>query len=114
MRFLRAYALNIAALLIASIMAGALSINGSWLGYVITAGVLMLLNVTLKPLLKLVSMPIIGLTFGLFVLVINGFLLWLATHLPFTGTFISTNGLGGLILATLIITAANLVTTHRL
>lgn len=47
----------------------------------IVALVLGLLNVTLRPVLKLISLPITILTLGLFALVINGFMLWLASKI---------------------------------
>jgi putative membrane protein len=37
------------------------------------------MNVTIKPILILLTLPITLLTFGLFTLVINGFLFWLAS-----------------------------------
>jgi putative membrane protein len=40
-----------------------------------------LVNATVRPLLKLLSCPLIILTLGLFVLVINGITLWLASAL---------------------------------
>ena len=43
----------------------------------IVALVLAVLNVTLRPILKLVSFPITFLTLGLFALVVNGFVFWL-------------------------------------
>ena len=45
---------------------------------VVVAVVLALLNIFLKPVLRLASFPIRLLTLGLFSLVINGALLWLA------------------------------------
>ena len=43
----------------------------------IVALVLAVLNVTLRPILKLISFPITFLTLGLFALVVNGFVFWL-------------------------------------
>lgn len=39
--------------------------------------VLAVLNVTLRPILKLISLPITILTLGVFALVVNGFVFWL-------------------------------------
>lgn len=47
----------------------------------LTAIILGILNFVLRPILKLILAPIIALTLGLFTLVINAFLLWLATQL---------------------------------
>src|SRR5579863_3446979 len=41
--------------------------------------ILGLVNAFVRPLLKLLSCPLILLTLGLFILVINGFTLWLAS-----------------------------------
>jgi putative membrane protein len=43
------------------------------------AVILGLVNAIVRPLLKLLSCPLILLTLGLFILVINGFTLWLAS-----------------------------------
>lgn len=54
-----------------------------WQDLVIAALVLGILNTLVKPLLQLISLPIVVLTFGLFLLAINAFLLrltaWLVT-----------------------------------
>jgi putative membrane protein len=43
----------------------------------IVALVLAVLNVTLRPILKLISLPITLITLGLFALIVNGFVFWL-------------------------------------
>jgi len=40
--------------------------------------ILGILNVTLRPLLQLIALPVTIITLGLFALVVNGFVLWLA------------------------------------
>jgi putative membrane protein len=45
------------------------------------AFVLGILNVTLRPILKLISLPITIITLGLFALVVNGFVFWLAAQI---------------------------------
>ncbi|MEW5986453.1 MAG: phage holin family protein [Chloroflexota bacterium] len=47
--------------------------------YAVMALILGLVNAFVRPLLKLLSCPLILLTLGLFVLVINGLTLWLAS-----------------------------------
>jgi putative membrane protein len=49
-----------------------------WESTLMVAGILALLNVFLKPVLVLLSLPLTILTFGLFVIVINALLLLLA------------------------------------
>jgi putative membrane protein len=45
------------------------------------AVILGLVNAIIRPILKLLSCPLIILTLGLFVLIINGFTLWLASEI---------------------------------
>lgn len=48
---------------------------------VVVGGIIGILNVVLKPLIMLLSLPVIILTIGLFLLVINTFVFWLAVGL---------------------------------
>jgi putative membrane protein len=45
------------------------------------AVILGLINAIIRPLLKILTCPLIILTLGLFVLVINGLMLWLASYI---------------------------------
>jgi putative membrane protein len=51
--------------------------NG-WVAFGVMAIILGLVNAIVRPMLKLLSCPLIIVTLGLFVLVINGITLWLA------------------------------------
>ncbi|MBZ5673775.1 MAG: phage holin family protein [Acidobacteriia bacterium] len=51
----------------------------AWTIFAVMAIILGLVNAVIRPVLKLLSCPLIILTLGLFVLVINGFTLWLAS-----------------------------------
>jgi putative membrane protein len=51
----------------------------AWTIFAVMAVILGLVNAVIRPILKLLSCPLIILTLGLFVLVINGFTLWLAS-----------------------------------
>jgi putative membrane protein len=53
--------------------------GNAWTVFAVMAIVLGLVNAFVRPLLKLLSCPLIILTLGLFVLVINGVTLWLAS-----------------------------------
>lgn len=81
-------------------------INGSWRGYLVAALVLALLNLLVKPVLKIVTFPLIIISLGLFGLVINIFILWLADK--FTGYIVIDNPVA-LIWATIVITAVNII-----
>ncbi|NCP77128.1 phage holin family protein [bacterium] len=50
-------------------------VTGSWQLYIAGGIILGLLNVIVRPILKLIGFPFMILTFGLFILVINGVIL---------------------------------------
>ncbi len=52
-----------------------------WYVYVLMAFVLALLNLILKPLLKLISCPLLVLTLGLFSLIINAIIFYLTSYI---------------------------------
>jgi putative membrane protein len=56
-------------------------VAGGTLGYLEVSLVFGLINAILGPILRIVSLPLIILTFGFFVLVVNGFLLWIAEQI---------------------------------
>ena len=56
-------------------------LTGGWEAFLVGAAVLALLNTFLRPVLKLISAPLLWLTFGLFHFVINIALLWIADQL---------------------------------
>ncbi len=58
----------------------AFTIESFWWA-LLAAVILGVLNLLLKPILQVISLPITLLTFGLFSLIINGFLLWLVVLL---------------------------------
>jgi putative membrane protein len=53
----------------------------AWFVYAVMAVILGLVNAVVRPALKFLSCPLIILTLGLFVLVINGLTLWLASSI---------------------------------
>ena len=61
---------NLIGLLVVSYLVAGVVLGGSWLEWLEVATVLALLNILLKPILKLIFGPIIFLTLGLFVLVV--------------------------------------------
>ena len=81
-------------------------------GVVVFAAILAVLNTFVKPVLSLVTAPIGCLTLGLFVLVINAFLFWLAAQLS-GGQAVWVNGawgpfLGGLVVSLVSMAVARL------
>lgn len=73
-----------------------------WQDLLIAALVLGVLNALVKPLLRLISLPIIILTLGLFLLVINALLLWLTSKLV-PGSGFHVDGFGPAVKASLVV-----------
>ena len=65
-----AWAINAAALWVANALWDGVSIHGAW-AYIIGSAVLGIANTIIKPILALLTLPLILLTLGLFYLVIN-------------------------------------------
>ncbi len=53
--------------------------GNAWLAYMVMAIILGLVNAVVRPILKLLTCPLIILTLGLFILVVNAVTLWLAS-----------------------------------
>src|SRR5512141_2271888 len=79
MRFVLRLLINAAALWVATRVVPGVSHTGSGLNLLLVALVFGLLNALLRPLLALLSCPLLILTLGLFTLVINGIILWLTS-----------------------------------
>jgi putative membrane protein len=80
MNFLIRLILNAVAILLTSYLLSGVHVNG-FLDAFILAAVLALLNVFLKPLLIILTIPITVVTLGLFLIVINAGVLLLAANL---------------------------------
>ena len=80
MKLLIRWAISSLALFVAAWLVPGISVDGGgWFIYAIMAIILGLVNAIVRPILKLLTCPLILLTLGLFVLVINGITLWLAS-----------------------------------
>ena len=79
---------------------------GGLKGYLIAGILLGLLNLIVRPLLKLVSLPLMILTLGLFNIIINIVLLWIVAKA--TG-YLIIQSWEALILTTLILAAMNFI-----
>jgi putative membrane protein len=77
MYFLLRLLINAAALWVAIQLVDGIEHRGSWWSLLFVALVFGLLNASIRPLLKLLSLPIIILTLGLFIFVINALMLLL-------------------------------------
>ena len=87
-RLLLAIAINAVALWIANILWDSVSIHGFW-AYFIGALVLGIANAVLKPILAILTLPLIIVTLGLFYLLINiamvGLAEWIAPNFSISG-----------------------------
>ncbi len=79
MEFVLRLLLNAAALWAAVRLVHGISYEGGWLGFLGVALVFGVANAVAKPLLQLLSLPLILLTLGLFLLVVNALVLWLTS-----------------------------------
>jgi putative membrane protein len=70
------------ALFVAAWLVPGISVDASgWVVYAVMAVILGLINAVVRPILKLLTCPLILLTLGLFVFVINALTLWLASYI---------------------------------
>ncbi len=80
MKLLLAWLLNALALLAVAYFMPSITVNG-FTTALIAAAIIGLVNVLIKPILVLLTLPITILTLGLFILVINGLLFYFVGHL---------------------------------
>ena len=97
---------NSLALYIAYLLVPGLVINNGLTGFIVAGLFLGLLNLTVKPILKFISAPIIILTLGIFSLIINGIILWLVGYAL---DFVIIQTWSALIWSTIIVTIANMI-----
>jgi putative membrane protein len=80
MNFLLRWLINAVALFLAVRFVPGLSVEGTgWTVLVVMSVVLGLVNALIRPLVRLVTLPLTAVTFGLFSVVINAAMLWLAS-----------------------------------
>ncbi|MBI5421952.1 phage holin family protein [Candidatus Peregrinibacteria bacterium] len=96
------------------ILKGDFIITGEWKGYLIAALIFGILNGMVKPVLKLLSLPFVLITGGLFIFVINSLMVWFAQYalnvLKFEGVAILIkNGFFTYILVGFLISVFNMV-----
>ena len=79
-KFIIRWVINVIALYVAVwLLDGRINYEGAWTGILWLALIIGLLNALVRPLLKFLTCPLIILTLGLFTLVINAFMFWLAS-----------------------------------
>jgi putative membrane protein len=102
--------LNAAALWVAVRVVSGITYQGGVLGFLAVALVFGVVNAVAKPLLQILSLPFILLTLGLFLLVVNAFVLWLTSALSGSlGLGFHVAGFGAAFLGALVVSVVNLV-----
>lgn len=103
----------IALYFVVMILNGSFVVNGGVKGYLIAALIFGLLNSVVKPILKILSLPFVLISAGLFIFVINMFLVWFAKYsldvLKFDGVSLTINGFFTYLLAGFLIALFNMV-----
>jgi len=110
MRFLLRLVVNAFALWVAVQIVPGVSYAGPWTKLLLVALVFGLLNALVRPVLLLLSCPMLILTLGLFTLVINAFVLWLTSAL--SGSFglgFHVDGFGSAFLGALVISIVSIL-----
>jgi putative membrane protein len=88
MRFFLRLLINAAALWVATRLVSGITFSGGWLALLGVALVFGVVNAFVRPLLTVLTCPLLILTLGLFTFVINGLMLWI------TGGLSRSLGLG--------------------
>lgn len=104
MRALLQIVLNGAAVLAAAYLVPGIHYTGSWAYLLLVGLVIGLINLIVKPIVTFFSLPLIVVTLGLFYLVINGLMLWLAASVL---DGLAVDGCGAAILGGLVIALVN-------
>jgi len=105
MRALLQIVLNGVGVYVASQLVPGIHYTGSW-SYLLVVGLVMgIVNLLVKPIVTFFSFPLVVLTLGLFFLVINGLMLWLAAAL--LPGHLRVDGCGAAILGGLVIAVLN-------
>jgi putative membrane protein len=112
MSFLARLLINAAALWVAVQLVPGVDFTGRPIHLAGVALVFGLVNAIIRPLLLLLSVPLLVVTLGLFMLVLNGFLLWLTSALSGAlGLGFQVHGALAAILGALVVTIVSLVLT---
>src|SRR5437588_467867 len=81
MRFVIRLLVNSAALWVATRLVPGVSYTGGWAPFLGVALVFGVVNAIIRPITQVLAFPLIIVTLGLFILVINGLMLWLTSAL---------------------------------
>ncbi len=109
-KFILRWAINAVALFVAVRFVPGIHLQSGWISIIWLALIFGLLNAFLRPLLKLLTCPLIVLTLGLFTLLLNTFLFWLTGQVGQTfGIGFTLDGFGLAFLGALIVSLVSIV-----
>ena len=109
-KFILRWVINAVALYLAVYFVPGVSLQGDWTSLIWLALIFGLINAFLRPLLKLLTCPLIFLTLGLFTLLINTFLFWLTSQVGQAfGIGFTIEGFWPAFLGGLVVTAVSVV-----
>ncbi len=111
-KFIIRWVINAVALFLAIYLLSGkgVTFNGNWVSIIWLALIFGLINAFLRPLLSILTCPLIILTLGLFTLLINTFLFWLTGYVGQAFNLgLSVNGFWPAFLGGLIISAVSIV-----
>jgi putative membrane protein len=109
-KFILRWIINAIALFAAVRLVPGVILQGSWTSIIWLALIFGLINAFLRPLLKLLTCPLIFLTLGLFTLLINTFLFWLTGQVgQVFGIGLTINGFWPAFLGGLVVTVVSVV-----
>jgi putative membrane protein len=114
MKLLIRWAITSFSLFVAAWVVPGIHVNGNaWSVFAGMAVILGLVNAVVRPVLKLLSCPLIVLTLGVFVLVINGISLWLASSIAADWFHVGfhVDGFGAAFFGALIVSIVSVVLT---
>src|SRR4029077_12850909 len=114
MQLLLRWAIAALALFVAAWLVPGIRVSGQgWVVFSVMAVILGLVNAVVRPVLKLLSCPLIILTLGFFVLVINGITLWLASEIAVSWFHVGfyVDGFWAAFLGALIVSIVSVVLT---
>jgi putative membrane protein len=110
-RFILRWAINAVALYVAvAVVPGIQPQSSNWLSFIWMALIFGVVNALLNPLLKLLTCPLILLTLGLFTLVINTFLFYLAGEIGKSfGVGFTVDGFWSALLGSIVVSIVSVV-----
>jgi putative membrane protein len=97
---------NLVALMATVYLVSGFEIAPGYLNFLTVAGIFTLINVFIRPIIKIILSPVIILTFGFGIFIVNALMLYL---LDFLSESINITNTASLIFATLIIGAVNIL-----